>query len=146
LGARLACFLRLQAIRASEQRLCSEEKHPGQNIADPSSLKRPTTMRRGMMAETMRIEAKAEAIPMPHQPEQCDFKVHLLLDITPVFDRKCKAMEVMAAQEHLIRYYTELARRRGVQFKRNAGKVGSREAVFAEAYQRVYPQAATELK
>jgi 4-oxalomesaconate hydratase len=41
----------------------------------------------------------------PHQPEQCDFKSPVLLDITPVFDRKRQAMESMVAQERLWEYY-----------------------------------------
>ena len=81
----------------------------------------------------------------PHQPEQCDFKVQVLLDITSVFDRKQKAMEVMAAQVHLIEYYVDLARRRGVQAKRNSGRVGAKDKVYAEAYQRIYPEVVTEL-
>ena len=44
----------------------------------------------------------------PHQPEMCEFKPQVLLDITPVFDQKRKAMECMEAQEHLWDYYTEL--------------------------------------
>jgi 4-oxalomesaconate hydratase len=78
----------------------------------------------------------------PHQPEQCGFKPEVLLDITPVFDRKRKAMESMEAQEHLWEYYTDLARRRGVQAVRNSGKSGIK---YAEAYQRVYPQVTGEL-
>ena len=73
----------------------------------------------------------------PHQPEMCGFRPDVLLDITPVFDRKRKAMECMRAQEHLWRYYTELAERRAVQAVRNGG---ARSIRFAEAYQRVYPQ------
>ena len=80
----------------------------------------------------------------PHQPEQCEFKVQVLLDITPVFERKRQAMEVMAAQVHLIKYYVDLARRRGVQAKRNSGRVAAKDEVFAEAYQRVYPQVVAE--
>jgi len=78
----------------------------------------------------------------PHQPEQCGFKPEVLLDITPVFDRKRKAMESMEAQEHLWEYYTDLAKRRGVQAVRNSGKTGIK---YAEAYQRVYPQVTGEL-
>ncbi len=78
----------------------------------------------------------------PHQPEQCGFKPEVLLDITPVFDRKRKAMESMEAQEHLWEYYTDLAKRRGVQAVRNSGKSGIK---YAEAYQRVYPQVTGEL-
>jgi 4-oxalomesaconate hydratase len=77
----------------------------------------------------------------PHQPEMCQFKPQVLLDITSVFDRKRKAMECMDAQEHLWNYYTELARRRGTQAVRNSGK---RDIVYAEAYERLYPQVAAE--
>ena len=78
----------------------------------------------------------------PHQPEQCDFKPQVLLDITPVFERKRQAMESMEAQEHLWHYYTELAVRRGVQAVRNSGR---KEIKYAEAYQRIYPQVASGL-
>ena len=73
----------------------------------------------------------------PHQPEMCEFKPQVLLDITPVFDRKRKAMECMDAQEHLWEYYTQLALRRGTQAVRNSGR---KEIRYAEAYQRIYPQ------
>jgi 4-oxalomesaconate hydratase len=77
----------------------------------------------------------------PHQPEQCDFKPQVLLDITEVFDIKRAAMECMKAQPHMWDYYTELARRRGVQFERNAGQnLGLPRATMAEAYMRLYPQ------
>jgi len=78
----------------------------------------------------------------PHQPEMCDFKPQVLLDITPVFDRKRKAMECMDAQEHLWEYYTQLALRRGTQAVRNSGK---KEIKYAEAYQRTYPQVTNQL-
>jgi 4-oxalomesaconate hydratase len=78
----------------------------------------------------------------PHQPEQCEFKPQVLLDITPVFELKRKAMESMAAQEHLWTYYTDLAKRRGTQAVRNSG---NKNIKFAEAYQRVYPQVTGEL-
>jgi 4-oxalomesaconate hydratase len=78
----------------------------------------------------------------PHQPEQCEFKPQVLLDITPVYDVKRKAMESMEAQEHLWEYYTDLAKRRGTQAVRNSGR---KEIKYAEAYQRIYPQVASEL-
>src|SRR5580700_8809138 len=77
----------------------------------------------------------------PHQPEQCEFKPQVLLDITPVYEIKEKAMESMEAQEHLWNYYRDLAKRRGTQAVRNSGKKGIK---YAEAYQRVYPQVASE--
>ena len=73
----------------------------------------------------------------PHQPEMCGFMPDVLLDITPVFERKRQAMECMQAQEHLWTYYTELALRRGTQAVRNGGAKAIRHA---EAYQRVYPR------
>jgi len=78
----------------------------------------------------------------PHQPEQCNFKPQVLLDITPVWEKKLKAMQSMAAQEHLVQYYTDLGKRRGVQAVRNSGR---REIRYAEAYQRIYPQVTDSL-
>lgn len=71
----------------------------------------------------------------PHQPEQCDFRIDVLLDISSVFEKKLKAMECMGAQEHLWKYYTDVAHRRGVQAGRNSGL----SIEYGEAYQRVYP-------
>ena len=95
----------------------------------------------GYPAEGKKLEAPPVFMFEPHQPEQCDFKPQILLDITPVFERKRKAMESMEAQEHLWQYYTDLAVRRGVQAVRNSGRRGIR---YAEAYQRYYPQVTAE--
>jgi 4-oxalomesaconate hydratase len=82
----------------------------------------------------------------PHQPEQCGFMPNVLLDITPVWGRKLAAMQVLAAQAHLVAYYTDLGRRRGTQAGRNSGpNLGLPTDVYAEAYQRVYPQVTREL-
>ena len=96
----------------------------------------------GYSAEGKKLGAPPVFAFEPHQPEQCGFKPEVLLDITPVFDRKRQAMEAMEAQEHLWEYYTDLARRRGVQAVRNSGKSGIK---YAEAYQRFYPQVADDL-
>jgi 4-oxalomesaconate hydratase len=83
----------------------------------------------------------------PHQPEQCDFKPDVLLDITDVFDRKRAAMECLPAQQHMWDYYTDLARRRGVQLRRNAGpNLGLPHDTMAEAFERVYPQVTRDLQ
>lgn len=83
----------------------------------------------------------------PHQPEQCGFIPDVLLDITEVFDRKRAAMECMAAQHHLWEYYTDLARRRGVQARRNAGpNLGIPAEGCAEAFERVYPEVTEVLR
>jgi 4-oxalomesaconate hydratase len=80
----------------------------------------------------------------PHQPEVCGFVPELLLDITPVFERKTKAMQCMAGgQGHLVDYYTELGVRRGVQARRNGAPKG---VIHAEAYQRTFPTVGEELR
>jgi len=96
----------------------------------------------GYPAEGQKIGAPPVLLFEPHQPEQCEFKPQVLLDITPVFDIKRKAMESMEAQEHLWEYYTDLARRRGTQAVRNSG---NKAIQYAEAYQRLYPQVMGEL-
>jgi 4-oxalomesaconate hydratase len=78
----------------------------------------------------------------PHQPEQCEFKPQVLLDVTFVWETKHKAMESMEAQTHLWQYYTDLGKRRGTQAVRNGG---DKSIKYAEAFQRVYPQVTGEL-
>jgi 4-oxalomesaconate hydratase len=77
----------------------------------------------------------------PHQPEQCDWKPQVLLDITSVWDKKYAAFKVMAAQEHLWEYYERVALQRGVQASRNS----NRNVKYAEGYQRIFPQVAEVL-
>jgi 4-oxalomesaconate hydratase len=77
----------------------------------------------------------------PHQTEQCDWKPQVLLDITPVWDKKRKAFELMAAQEYLWDYYTRVALNRGVQAARNSSK---KDIKYGEAYQRVFPHVVGE--
>jgi 4-oxalomesaconate hydratase len=72
----------------------------------------------------------------PHQPELCEFYPNTFVDITPVFDKKVKAMSVMGAQSYLKDYYTELASRRGNHARRISGK---KEVKYAEALQRMVP-------
>jgi 4-oxalomesaconate hydratase len=72
----------------------------------------------------------------PHQPELCGFKPNTFVDITPVFEQKRKAMEVMQAQSYLLNYYAELAARRGNHARRISGKDNVR---YAEALQRTLP-------
>jgi 4-oxalomesaconate hydratase len=71
----------------------------------------------------------------PHQPEQCEWKPDVLLDITSVWDKKRAAIECMSGQEHLWEYYTRVAEQRGVQAARNS----DRKIVYGEAYESVFP-------
>jgi 4-oxalomesaconate hydratase len=72
----------------------------------------------------------------PHQPELCEFMPNIFVDITPVMEKKIKAMECMQAQSYLRGYYTELASRRGNHARRISGM---EEVKFAEALQRTLP-------
>lgn len=78
----------------------------------------------------------------PHQPEQCDFKPQVLLDITPVWETKLRAMQAIEAQTHLWDYYTQVGKRRATQAVRNGGDKGIK---YAEAFQRLYPQVTGDL-
>jgi 4-oxalomesaconate hydratase len=71
----------------------------------------------------------------PHQPEQCDWKPDVLLDITPVWPKKRAAIECMAGQEHLWEYYTRVAQQRGAQAARNSDKA----IAYGEGYVAVFP-------
>jgi 4-oxalomesaconate hydratase len=128
--------------------------HP---VADPYNYDHPAA---AQMALRARVLAQAAGYPAPgepigappvflfepHQPEMCGFKPDVLLDITPVFEAKRKAMEAMAAQQHLWEYYTDLARRRGTQLKRNAGpNLGLKHSTMGEAYMRLFPQVTDRL-
>lgn len=71
----------------------------------------------------------------PHQPEQCNFKPQVILNIDSVWETKYKAFQILAAQKHLWEYYTRVALNRGVQGGRNAGV----PMTYGEAYQRLFP-------
>jgi 4-oxalomesaconate hydratase len=78
----------------------------------------------------------------PHQTEQCNWKPQVFLDITPVWEQKRRAFELMAAQEHLWEYYTRVGMQRGVQAARNSER---KDIKYAEAFQRVFPQVTEDL-
>jgi len=129
--------------------------HP---LVDPYNPDHPAAARMALQARVLAQAAGYEApgeplgappvfLFEPHQPEQCDFKPEVLLDITDVFGIKRRAMECLVAQQHMWDYYTDLARRRGVQLRRNAGpNLGLAHDTMAEAYMRVYPQVTGVLK
>ncbi len=129
--------------------------HP---LADPYNPDHPAAARMALQARVFAQAAGYDAPgdPLgappvfffePHQPEQCDFKPQVLLDITEVFSVKRKAMECLKAQQHMWDYYTDLARRRGVQLERNSGpNLGLQHSTMAEAYMRLYPEVTRMLK
>jgi 4-oxalomesaconate hydratase len=127
-------------------------------LADPYNPDHPAAARMALQArvfaQAIGYDAPGEPLGAPpvflfepHQPEQCDFKPQVLLDITSVFSVKRTAMECLKAQQHMWDYYTDLARRRGVQLQRNAGpNLGLAHSTMAEAYMRVYPEVTGMLK
>jgi 4-oxalomesaconate hydratase len=117
------------------------------SLEDPYNADHPEAAR---FAQEARIVAQAAghkpdpsrayaAPPMflfePHQPEMCNFKPNVILNIDSVWERKKKAFEVLAAQKHLWEYYTRVALNRGMQGGRNSGK----PMTYGEAYQRLFP-------
>ncbi|MEP6843129.1 MAG: PIG-L deacetylase family protein [Pseudolysinimonas sp.] len=123
--------------------------HP---LIDPYNGDHPAAARMAIQARILAqaIGYPAEGEPLgappvfffePHQPEQCDFKPDLLLDITSAYPAKELAMQCLPAQKHMWQYYSDLATRRGVQVKRNAGpNLGLPSDTKGEAYMRYYPQ------
>jgi 4-oxalomesaconate hydratase len=72
----------------------------------------------------------------PHQPEMCNYKPNVILNIDAVWETKRKAFEILAAQKHLWAYYERVALNRGMQGGRNSGKA----MTYGEAYQRLFPE------
>lgn len=78
----------------------------------------------------------------PHQPELCDFKPNVFVDITPVMEKKIMAMDAMKAQGYLHQYYSELASRRANHARRISGMANIK---FAEVHFRTLPWVVTSL-
>ena len=123
------------------------------SLEDPYNIDHPEATR---LAQEARIIAQAAghkpdparaytAPPVflfePHQPEQCNFKPNVILNIDDVWEVKRRAFEVLAAQKHLWEYYTRVALNRGMQGGRNSG----RAMTYGEAYQRLFPMVLEEL-
>ena len=136
-----------------EYRTCRPELVLTHSYADPYNPDHPAANAISLQA---RVYAQAEGYPLPgpalgapavfmfepHQPEQCGFKPEVLLDVTPVWEKKRAAMDSMEAQSHLVDYYSDLSRRRGSQAVRNSGRRGIQHA---EAFERVFPQVTSSL-
>jgi 4-oxalomesaconate hydratase len=121
-------------------------------LQDPYNVDHPEAAR---LAQEARIIAQAaghkpdptraySAPPVflfePHQPEQCDFKPNVIVNIDEVWEQKRKAFEILAAQKHLWEYYTRVALNRGMHGGRNTGK----PMTYGEAYQRLFPMVLEE--
>jgi len=78
----------------------------------------------------------------PHQPELCEFVPTTFVDISSVIEQKRAAMAEMKAQEYLQTYYAQRAEQRGNHARRVSG---NKEIRYAEAFQRVIPEAVAGL-
>lgn len=122
-------------------------------LEDPYNVDHPEATRFAQEARIIAQAAGHKPDPMrayaappvflfePHQPEQCNFKPNVILNIDEVWEAKRKAFEILAAQKHLWEYYTRVALNRGMQGGRNSGKT----MTYGEAYQRLFPEAVEAL-
>ena len=78
----------------------------------------------------------------PHQPDLCDFRPSVFVDITSVMTSKVKAMQVMKAQSYLVDYYSQRADHRGNHARKVTGNKAIRQA---EAFQRIIPNVVSSL-
>ena len=78
----------------------------------------------------------------PHQPELCDFRPDVHVDITSVWDRKLRAMGEMRAQSYLQSYYEQRGEQRGNHARRASGR---QEVRYAESFQQVIPRVSEQL-
>jgi len=78
----------------------------------------------------------------PHQPELCNFRPTVHVDITAVWGLKVAAMAEMKAQQYLQTYYAQRGEQRGNHARRASGDQAVR---FGESFQRVVPQVVDEL-
>ncbi len=163
LGAEIESFdagdYPLRVSAAMEDRLIDifREENPAfvltHSLEDPYNVDHPEATR---LAQQARIIAQAmghkprgdynySAPPVflfePHQPEMCNFKPNVILNIDEVWQQKYEAFQVLAAQKHLWAYYERVALQRGMQGGRNTGKA----MTYGEAYQRLFPMVLEEL-
>ena len=112
--------------------------NPDHGVASDAMIRaRQLASGAGVASDFRTIAPPALLLFEPHQPELCGFVPTTFLDITPVWERKLAAMEVMGAQEYLRQYYTERAGHRANHARRISGRA---EVRFAEAFQREVPQ------
>lgn len=78
----------------------------------------------------------------PHQPELCNFRPDVHVDITSVWERKVRAMEEMKAQAYLQTYYAQRGEQRGNHARRASGR---QEVRYAESFQQVIPHVTEQL-
>lgn len=126
-------------------------------LIDPYNGDHPAAARMAMqarvLAQAIGYDAPGEPLGAPpvfsfepHQPEMSQFRPDVLLDITDVYENKRKAMRCLGAQPHMWTYYEDLAARRGVQLKRNAGpNLGLSHETKGEAFVRHYPHVTDRL-
>ncbi len=121
-------------------------------LADPYNYDHPAAARMALqarvLAQAVGYDAPGEpagAPPVflfePHQPEQCDFKPQVLLDITTVFGVKRKAMECLKAPgAHVGLLHRSRPAAGSPAAAQRRPNLGLKHSTMAEAYMRLYPQ------
>ena len=72
----------------------------------------------------------------PHQPEQCNWKPEVILDITPVWEKKRKAFEMHGGAGAPLGV---LHARRAAARRAGGAQLRRKKMTYGEAYQRVFP-------
>jgi 4-oxalomesaconate hydratase len=96
----------------------------------------------GVPSAFARISPPALYLFEPHQPELCNFRPDVHVDITSVWERKLQAMAQMKAQSYLQSYYTQRGEQRGNHARRASGVA---EVRYAESFQQVIPRVVDQL-
>ena len=105
------------------------------NIDQPMASDR--TLKARVCAEAPGYPAEGKGSRDDAPPEECSFRPPVLLEITSMRERQQNAMESMAAQEHLVKYFTVIGERGAVAAASDSGK---RHIQCAEAFQRSDPR------
>lgn len=96
----------------------------------------------------VQLEGLKKTAPMriygfePHQTELSHYVPGMIVDITPVYEKKLRAMQCFEAQHHLIEYYTQRCALRGNHARRISGNNDFR---YAESFSQFFPCVGTEL-
>ncbi len=136
----LICEIAPEIVITHSQRDPFNPDHPAAH--DATLLARQLASGAGVASAFETIAPPELLLFEPHQPELCGFVPTTFLDITPVWDRKVRAMEAMAAQAYLRQYYSERAEHRANHARRISGR---KEVRQAEAFERAIPQVVTAL-
>jgi 4-oxalomesaconate hydratase len=136
-GERLTELIRKLAPQIILTHAARDPFNPDHGVAHEATVRARQLASGAGVASAFETIAPSELLSFePHQPELCGFVPTTFVDITPVWEKKVTAMEAMAAQSYLRRYYSERAEHRANHARRICGRSDIR---YAEAFQRELP-------